>query len=73
LGMCCEAHLLTKINDYARKAKDQNVIVHLLSDAEKEQRLVPDSPVSSEAKMILVPTCDYCKAKPAYTVMYTPA
>lgn len=54
MGCCCEAHLLTKINEYIEHARDGEVTV----------RKFTAQPTTG------IITCDYCKAKAAYTVSY---
>lgn len=62
MGTCCEAHLGTKVRDYALNAQNGAVTVQLIEN--------PDSHcVSSRAERI---KCDYCNAPAIYIVSYFP-
>jgi hypothetical protein len=58
MGACCEAHLLTKINDYIERARDGQVTV------QKIPVIIGRHLEETTQK------CDYCNARAMYTVSY---
>jgi len=56
MGICCEAHLIVKINEYITLAQHNQVTVGLIDP----ETIMPTA------------TCDYCKAKPKYWAAYQP-
>jgi hypothetical protein len=58
MGCCCAAHLLTKVTEYLRASKDNQVTV---------SKFIP---LSELPKGTTPAKCDYCSAAAEYSVSY---
>jgi hypothetical protein len=66
MGTCCEAHLTTKIRDYAKNAQNGAVTVTVIENPKVDIVDIGNS------NMVFKGTCDYCKAPAQFTVSYYP-
>ena len=66
LGTCCEAHLTTKIRDYAKNAQNGAVTITIIEN--------PRANIEYKDDKIWIRSgcCDYCNAPAEYTVSYYP-
>ena len=79
MGTCCDAHLTTKIRDYAPNAQNGAVTVTILENPKKKTSDLEKNGISGTIlKVALTKTvittqyCDYCKAPAEFSVSYYP-
>ena len=75
MGTCCEAHLTTKVRDYAKNAQNGAVTVTVIKNPQVKLLNVDQinaNPKDSTIPSLLAGTCDYCKAPAQFSVSYYP-
>ena len=67
MGTCCQAHLATKIRDYAKNAQNGAVTVTVIENPLTVITYSEDGKLMERSGC-----CDYCNAPAEYTVSYYP-
>ena len=74
MGTCCNAHLATKIRDYAKNAQNGAVTVTVIENPQVNIIKIEGKKLIEAAgsPSVICGTCDYCKAPAEFTCSYYP-
>ena len=73
MGTCCNAHLATKVRDYAKNAQNGAVTVTVIENPQIKTLIKTfDQLNPKQNEAVIVGYCDYCKAPADFCVSYYP-
>lgn len=68
MGTCCQAHLATKIRDYAKNAQNGAVTVTVIENP----KIISEYADKKTGEVYSSGHCDYCKAPAEFSCSYYP-